>query len=55
MAAVIHDYLYQHPDRSRRDADEIFLEAMGVLGIARWRRCAMWAAVGVGGHWAYRG
>jgi hypothetical protein len=32
-AAVIHDYLYWTQARPRREADLIFFEAMGVLGV----------------------
>ncbi len=51
-ATVVHDYLYnlggRMPDGkvySRRAADGIFLEAMGVLGVGRWERWVMWLAV----------
>lgn len=53
-AAVIHDYLCTHKKVmtadgfvtiSRKEADEIFYEAMGVLGVPEWKRKTMWAAV----------
>lgn len=44
-AAVIHDLLYCTAEVSRADADAIFLEAMIVLGVARWRAYAAYAAV----------
>lgn len=44
-AAVIHDYLYAVGDRHKAVADAIFLEAMTVLGVPRWRRWAMFFAV----------
>lgn len=49
-AAVIHDYLYALSREgrgmfTRMQADDIFLEAMGVLGVAPWRRHAMYWAV----------
>lgn len=44
-AAVIHDRLYATRERSRRAADRVFLEAMGVLGVARWKRLVLYAAV----------
>jgi hypothetical protein len=54
-AAVIHDYLYTHPgERSRKDCDDIFLEAMTDLGVSTMRRNAMYAAVRVGGGLAWR-
>ena len=49
-AAVIHDFLY-YKNRigegwfTRAQADLIFLEAMGVLGVAAWRKYAMYWAV----------
>ncbi len=44
-AAVIHDYCYVHAIESKEWADNIFREAMGVLGIPRWKRFAMYWAV----------
>jgi hypothetical protein len=44
-AAVVHDWLIEQAIRSRRDADVIFREALGVLGVAPWRAWIMWAAV----------
>tara|TARA_Y100000310_G_scaffold334175_1_gene413284 strand:+ start:1812 stop:2135 length:324 start_codon:yes stop_codon:yes gene_type:complete len=44
-AAVLHDFLYQTKLRSRREADGIFLEAMGVLGVKNWRKYPMFLAV----------
>lgn len=44
-AAIVHDYLYERAIGSKREADRIFLEAMGVLGVPRWRRVVMYAAV----------
>lgn len=63
-AAVVHDHLYRiHTIQTvdgklrickRAEADRIFSQAMAVLGVASWRRKAMWAAVRVGGYSAYR-
>ncbi len=59
-AAVVHDWLYQNPDdgvdkpRTRRRCDQVFLEAMKVLGIGWWRRSAMYCAVRVGGRGAWK-
>ena len=53
-AAVVHDYLYGCKDRSRKAADGVFLEAMCVLGVPWWERTIMWAAVRIGGYWAWR-
>lgn len=63
-AAVVHDFLYYTqgdgiwgktvgvpPGRrySRRESDAIFWEAMADLGIGRWGRFVIWAAVRLGG------
>ncbi len=37
-AAIIHDYCYWDQDYSRKRSDEIFPEAMRVLGVAPWRK-----------------
>lgn len=44
-AAVLHDWLYVSGATSRADADGLFRRAMKELGVAGWRRWAMWAAV----------
>ena len=44
-AAVIHDWLYKAQTRPRREADDIFLEAMGVLETPAWQKHAMYWAV----------
>ncbi len=41
-ATVIHDYLYWMQERTRREADCIFLEAMGVLGVGPIVKYAMY-------------
>lgn len=48
-ATVIHDWLYWERARPRADADAIFLEAMGVLGV-RWlvKYSMYWAVRGLG-------
>jgi len=54
-AAIIHDYIYQHHGNySRRQADNIFLEAMTVLGVKNWRKYPMYLAVRIFGHPAWR-
>lgn len=54
QAAVLHDWLYsenadeQTPDykpRTRKECDDIFLEAMAVLDVAWWKRSLMHRAV----------
>lgn len=47
VAAVFHDWLYTHHavagrPITRRQADDLFLEIMTYLGIARWRREVMY-------------
>lgn len=57
-AAVIHDWLYWANGCTRKQADEVFLEAMKVTGIPLWRRKLMYWAVriGAGSVWdKYRG
>ena len=54
-AAVVHDYLCTHalilkPDGSTRkctrlEGDQIFLKAMEILGVPKWKRRTMYAAV----------
>jgi hypothetical protein len=52
-AAVIHDYLYASRGLggrySRAQADAIFREALGALGVPLWKRTLLWAAVRLGG------
>ena len=45
QAAVLHDYLYNKQDRSRKECDDIFFEAMGVLKVDEWKRVLMYHAV----------
>ncbi len=48
-AAVVHDYLYRSDTYpyTRKESDEVFLEAMKVLGVAWWKRNIMYYAVRV--------
>ena len=59
QAYVLHDWLMQHPGqglhifdkvRSRRRCDQIFLEALKVLGVGWLKRSAMYFGVRVGGR-----
>lgn len=52
-AAVIHDYCYENAIRTRRWADNVFYEAMGVLGVPSVTRWLMWAAVRLFGKGNY--
>lgn len=55
-AAVVHDYLYHIKIYTRKKSDKIFLEAMGVLGVSKWKRITMyWAVRLFAWHpWKYR-
>jgi hypothetical protein len=48
-AAVIHDACYRHALFSRKESDDIFLEAMLVSGASRWKARIMYYAVRVFG------
>ena len=52
-AAIIHDYLYANALGSKRWADRVFLEAMGVLGVPKWRKWTMYLAVRLFGQGNY--
>ena len=47
--AIIHDHLYVVQDRTRSEADSIFLEAMKSVGVRWTQRYAMYWAVRSGG------
>ena len=47
--AIVHDYLYVVQDRTRSEADTIFLEAMESVGVRWTQRYAMYWAVRIGG------
>lgn len=36
-ASVLHDYLYQTHEKTRKEADDIFLEAMQISGVGKYR------------------
>ena len=44
-AAFLHDMFYSTGIVTKAKADNLFLEAMGVLGVAWWKRKAMYWAV----------
>lgn len=52
--AILHDEAYTRQDISRKEADDMFLEAMKSVGIAMWRRWAIYLAVRIGGGRAWR-
>ena len=49
-----HDYLYSTHERSRKEADDIFYEAMLVLGTPKWKAGAMYRAVRMFGGGSYK-
>ena len=53
-AAILHDYCYWEQQYKRRRADEIFREAMGVSGVALWRKLVMYWAVRLFGGRSWR-
>jgi hypothetical protein len=53
-AAIVHDYLYTEAIGTKKEADKIFYEAMGVLGVAKWKRVLMYLAVRIGGKGNYK-
>ncbi len=52
-AAVIHDWIYSSQERSREEADQILLEAMGVLSVSKWQRFSIYYAVRYFGWFAW--
>jgi hypothetical protein len=53
-AAVIHDFIYETTIRTRKEADYIFLEAMGVSGTSWLTRHILFWAVRAFGMFAYK-
>lgn len=53
-AAIVHDYLYDQAIGTKSWADGVFLEAMTVLGVVRWRRTVMYWAVRLFGRGNYK-
>jgi len=55
-AAVLHDRLYRRAGKvryTRKQADQVFLEAMKVSGVPWWKRQAMYQGVRMGGWVVY--
>ena len=48
-AAVVHDYLYHFNGVTRKQADDILLEAMHVLKVVNWQCNVIYGGVRVGG------
>jgi hypothetical protein len=53
QAAVLHDKLYRDGKLTRKQADKIFLEAMEVLKIPKWKRRVLYWGVRAGGWRAW--
>lgn len=57
-AAIIHDYLYRSGGLAgkytRKQSDEIFLEALEVLGVRFTRRITLYTGVRIGGWAAWK-
>ena len=53
-AAIIHDYLYDQAIGTKAFADQVFLEAMTVLGVPRATRILMYWAVRLFGRGNYK-
>lgn len=53
QAAFVHDKVYQYNLFPQKECDEIFLEAMGVLGVGKGIRRVMFYALRLFGHIAY--
>lgn len=53
-AAVIHDFLYWDQRMTRREADEVFLDAMKDSAVPVWRRTVIYRAVRVFGCFAWK-
>ena len=54
-ATVLHDYLYWTQKCTRKEADEIFKEAMEVFGVHNLRKTIIYLAVRWFGAFAWRG
>jgi hypothetical protein len=54
-ATVLHDYLYWTQRCTRKEADEIFKEAMEVFGVSPWKKWTMYLAVSWFGSFAWGG
>ena len=53
-AAIVHDYLYSNAIGTKTWADQVFLEAMTILNVPRWRRWLMYQAVRLFGRGNYQ-
>jgi len=53
-ASVVHDYLYVEAIGNKKYADNIFLEAMELLGVGYFKRYSMYWAVRAFGKGSYK-
>lgn len=53
-AAVVHDYIYWNHSHSRKEADDIMMEAMKVLEVPAWKIWAIYWAVRLFGGLAWK-
>jgi len=53
QAAVLHDFMYSNKSMPRKRCDKIFLEAMEVLDVPKWKRKTMFRAVRMFGGFAW--
>jgi len=53
-AAVLHDYLYYTNKYPRKVCDDIFLEAMEVLKVPKWKRLVIYYSVRIFGGKYYK-
>lgn len=54
LPAMVHDYLYRTGICTRLEADDIFLELMGLAGVSYIKRYSIYWAVRVGGTSSYK-
>lgn len=54
-AAIVHDWCYWDQSYTKERSDEIFREAMGVLGVSGWRKFLIYQAVRWFGGGSWRG
>jgi hypothetical protein len=52
-AAVVHDWCYSTKWKTKKEADAVFYEAMGVLGVPQWKRTLLYFAVHFFGKGVY--
>lgn len=53
-ASVLHDWFYSTRAISRKQADDLFYEAILASGHSQWTAWLMWLGVRVGGGWTWR-